>query len=108
MKGTDVSCRQRTQWIHRNFLSRLIPFGRACLVPRQSYLSEAAASILDRHLGTNIVPRTEVVWLSSPAFYYDWIDREKAKRGAGLRVKEGSFQVFLKGFKGESRFELLL
>ncbi|BGP32589.1 Phosphatidylinositol 4-kinase LSB6 [Rhodotorula toruloides] len=92
------------KWIHRNFLSRVIPFGRACLVPRQSYLSESAASILDRHLGTNIVPRTEVVALSSPAFYYDWIDREKAKRGAGLREKEGSFQVFLKGFKDVSDF----
>ncbi|CDR40249.1 hypothetical protein NBRC10512_007686 [Rhodotorula toruloides] len=92
------------KWIHRNFLSRVIPFGRACLVPRQSYLSESAASILDRHLGTNIVPRTEVVALSSPAFYYDWIDRKKAKRGAGLREKEGSFQVFLKGFKDVSDF----
>ncbi|GEM10044.1 phosphatidylinositol 4-kinase type II subunit alpha [Rhodotorula toruloides] len=92
------------KWIHRNFLSRVIPFGRACLVPRQSYLSESAASILDRHLGTNIVPRTEVVAFSSPAFYYDWIDREKAKRGAGLREKEGSFQVFLKGFKDVSDF----
>ncbi|BGP08587.1 Phosphatidylinositol 4-kinase LSB6 [Rhodotorula toruloides] len=92
------------KWIHRNFLSRVIPFGRACLVPRQSYLSESAASILDRHLDTNIVPRTEVVALSSPAFYYDWIDREKAKRGVKLREKEGSFQVFLKGFKDVSDF----
>jgi hypothetical protein len=70
-------------------------------MPGQSYISEAAASVLDRELGTNIVPRTEVVALSSPAFYYDWIDLERAARRNGqLREKDGSFQVFLKGFTG--------
>lgn len=89
------------KWVHREFLSRVIPFGRACLIPRQSYLSEAAASIVDAALGTHIVPRTEVVALSSEAFFYDWVDRERASRkGAQLRPKEGSFQVFLEGFVG--------
>lgn len=89
------------KWVHREFLSRVIPFGRACLIPGQSYLSEAAASIVDAALGTHIVPRTEVVALSSEAFFYDWVDRERASRkGAQLRPKEGSFQVFLEGFVG--------
>jgi hypothetical protein len=72
------------------------------LIPGQSYLSESAASVLDRNLESWIVPRTEVVGLTSKAFYYDWIDRERAKKeGHGLREKQGSFQVFLKGFTGE-------
>lgn len=51
----------------------------------------------------HIVPRTEVVELASSAFYYDWIDRERARSKAGsglLPLKAGSFQVFLKGFQG--------
>jgi phosphatidylinositol 4-kinase type 2 len=72
-------------------------------MPGQSYISEAAASVLDLQLGTNIVPRTEIVSLASPAFYYDWIDLERAARRNGqLREKDGSFQVFLKGFTGTS------
>ncbi|GAA5933140.1 hypothetical protein JCM1841_003689 [Sporobolomyces salmonicolor] len=97
-----------TKWVHRtlsNLSPKLIPFGRSCLIPSQSYLSESAASILDRHLGTLIVPCTEVIRLSSPAFYYDWIDRERArKRQEKLREKEGSFQVFMKGFTDASEF----
>ncbi|GAA5820770.1 hypothetical protein JCM11251_003151 [Rhodosporidiobolus azoricus] len=93
------------KWLHRNFLSAIVPFGRSCLPPGQSYICEAAASTLDRMLGTNIVPRTEVVSFSSPAFYYDWIDREKAaRRGGKLREKDGSFQVFLKGYTDASDF----
>lgn len=95
-----------TKWVHRTFLQSIIPFGRACLIPQLSYLSEAAASLLDRRLEANIVPRTEVVSLSSGAFYYDWIDRERAKgiRGRKLPDKIGSFQVFLKGFQDASLF----
>ncbi|GAA5863012.1 hypothetical protein JCM8547_003649 [Rhodosporidiobolus lusitaniae] len=93
------------KWLHRNFLSRLIPFGRSCLIPGQSFVSEAAASTLDRLLETNIVPRTEVCSLSSPAFFYDWIDLEKAKRRGGkLREKVGSLQVFVTGYTDASKF----
>jgi phosphatidylinositol 4-kinase type 2 len=85
------------------------PFGRACLIPQLSYLSEAAASLLDRRLELHIVPRTECVSLSSPAFFYDWIDRERAKskgkiEGRKLPEKPGSFQVFLKGYKDATLF----
>ncbi|KAM0751287.1 hypothetical protein T439DRAFT_380276 [Meredithblackwellia eburnea MCA 4105] len=98
------------KWIHRNFLSKVIPFGRSCLIPGLSYLSESAASLLDRRLESHIVPRTEVVSLSSPAFYYDWIVRDRAKRKKkGLRDgelpdKPGSFQVFVRGFQDASEF----
>ncbi|BGP40564.1 Phosphatidylinositol 4-kinase LSB6 [Rhodotorula kratochvilovae] len=92
------------KWVHREFLARVIPFGRACLPPGQSYLSEAAACVVDAALGTNVVPRTEVVTLASPAFYYDWVDLERAARGHPLREKEGSFQVFLEGFVDASAF----
>ncbi|SCZ87958.1 BZ3500_MvSof-1268-A1-R1_Chr2-1g04091 [Microbotryum saponariae] len=96
-----------TKWLHRNFFSRIIPFGRACLIPQLSYLSESAASLMDRRLETHIVPPTQVVPLSSPAFFYDWIDRERAQRQrqpVPLPDKPGSFQVFLKGFKDASDF----
>jgi phosphatidylinositol 4-kinase type 2 len=80
-----------TKWFHRNFLAPFIGFGRtwcvaeytlpvrmpsqphrASLIPNLSYQSEAAASLLDRLLESHIVPRTEVVSLSSPSFFYDW------------------------------------
>jgi len=39
----------------------------ACLtLPIFSYISEAAASLLDERLRLNIVPRTQLVSLSSP------------------------------------------
>lgn len=41
-----------------------------------------------------MVPRTELVSLSSPAFFYDWIDRSAySKSRKPLRDKIGSFQV---------------
>jgi len=59
-----------TKWAHRVFLAPLIGgFGRGCLIPNLSYLSEAAASLLDRRLQTFIVPRTEVISISSPTFF---------------------------------------
>ncbi|KAK3056914.1 Phosphatidylinositol 4-kinase LSB6 [Extremus antarcticus] len=92
-----------TKWIHRN----LFPFffGRACLIPNLSYVSEAAAYVLDVQLRTNIVPYTEVVSLSSKSFFYDFWDRRQFRRGKKvLPEKQGSFQVFLKGFKGATEF----
>lgn len=90
-----------TKWAHRVFLAPLIGgFGRSCLIPNLSYLSEAAASLLDRRLETFIVPRTEVVSISSPTFFYSWLDLRKPK----LPAKPGSFQLFCQGFQDASAF----
>lgn len=92
-----------TKWLHRQF-RWIIPFGRACLIPNLSYISEAAGSLLDERLGLNIVPRTQLVSLSSPAFFYDWIDRSAAKKGKPLPEKIGSMQFFLHGYTDASDF----
>lgn len=89
-----------TKWLHK----QLFPccFGRSCLIPNQGYISEAAASALDRRLGLHITPRTEVVELASPAFYYSM----RQRRSTFLKAKVGSFQLFLKGFKDAEDFLL--
>lgn len=92
-----------TKWLHRQF-RWIIPFGRACLIPNLSYISEAAASLLDERLELHIVPRTELVSLSSPAFYYHWLDRNAAKKGKPLPEKIGSMQYFLHGYTDASEF----
>ncbi|CAG8731144.1 12928_t:CDS:2, partial [Acaulospora colombiana] len=77
------------------------------LIPNLGYISEAAASLLDRRLNLNIVPVTEVVWLSSPSFHYDYLDRRAAtskKNPKPLPEKIGSFQVYLEGFKDANVF----
>ncbi|KAM5464279.1 Phosphatidylinositol 4-kinase LSB6 [Microsporum audouinii] len=92
-----------TKWIHRN----LFPccFGRACLIPNLSYVSEAAAYVIDTQLRTHLVPYTDIVYLSSKSFHYDFWDRRKAWYGRRpLPPKVGSFQVFLKGFKDANVF----
>ncbi|KAI4867100.1 phosphatidylinositol 3 and 4-kinase-domain-containing protein [Hypoxylon rubiginosum] len=91
------------KWIHRN----LFPccFGRACLIPNLSYVSEAAAYILDCQLRTHIVPYTDVVYLSSKSFHYPYWDRRSFyRKKKPLPAKPGSFQVFLKGFKDANVF----
>jgi phosphatidylinositol 4-kinase type 2 len=91
------------KWIHRN----LFPccFGRACLIPNLSYVSEAAAYVLDCQLRTGLVPYTDVVWLASKSFHYPFWDRRKfQKKRKPLPAKPGSFQVFLKGFKDANVF----
>ncbi|KAL7627641.1 Phosphatidylinositol 4-kinase LSB6 [Parahypoxylon ruwenzoriense] len=91
------------KWIHRN----LFPccFGRACLIPNLSYVSEAAAYVLDRQLRTHIVPYTDVVYLSSKSFHYPYWDRRSFyRKKKPLPAKPGSFQVFLKGFKDANVF----
>lgn len=83
-----------------------------------SYISEAAASLLDQRLSLHIVPRTQLVSLSSPvrafhvipqimfplpfhqAFFYDWLDRNASKKGKPLPEKIGSMQYFLHGYQG--------
>lgn len=92
-----------TKWIHRNLFPCF--FGRACLIPNLSYVSESAACVLDSRLRTNLVPHTDIVYLSSKSFYYDFWDRRKAWRGRRpLSPKVGSFQVFLRGFKDANLF----
>ncbi|GJJ74487.1 phosphatidylinositol 4-kinase type 2 [Entomortierella parvispora] len=93
------------KWIHRN----LFPccFGRSCLIPNLGYISESATSLVDRRLKLNIVPSTEVVWISSPAFHYDYLDRRAAQSQKGAKPlpdKVGSFQLFLNGFKDANLF----
>ncbi|KIW25827.1 uncharacterized protein PV07_08970 [Cladophialophora immunda] len=92
-----------TKWLHRNLLP--FAFGRACLIPNLSYVSEAAAYVLDSQLRTYIVPYTDVVWLSSKVFYYDFWERRSTWSGKrGLPAKPGSFQVFLKGYRDANLF----
>ncbi|KAI5868630.1 phosphatidylinositol 3 and 4-kinase-domain-containing protein [Durotheca rogersii] len=91
------------KWIHRN----LFPccFGRACLIPNLSYVSEAAAYVLDCQLRTHVVPYTDVVYLSSKSFHYPYWDRRNFyRKKKPLPSKPGSFQVFLKGFKDANVF----
>jgi phosphatidylinositol 4-kinase type 2 len=92
-----------TKWIHRNLFP--FAFGRGLLIPNLSYVSEAAAYVLDTQLRTNIVPYTEVVGLSSKSFHYDFWDRRAFyRKKKPLPEKLGSFQVFLKGFKDANIF----
>ena len=75
------------------------------LIPNLSYVSEAAAYTLDSQLHTNLVPHTEVVWLSSKSFHYPFWDRRAFyRKKKPLPAKPGSFQVFLKGFKDANVF----
>ncbi|KAF3903068.1 hypothetical protein ABW21_db0201342 [Orbilia brochopaga] len=92
-----------TKWLHRNLFPCF--FGRSCLIPNLSYVSEAAASYLDRQLRTFIVPYTDLVWLSSKSFHYDFWDRRAFyRKGKMLPEKVGSFQVFLNGYKDATTF----
>lgn len=92
-----------TKWIHRN----LFPFffGRACLIPNLSYVSEAAAYVLDTRLQTYIVPYTDIVHFSSIAFNYDFWDRHAYyRKRKPLPPKVGSLQIFLKGYRDATLF----
>ena len=92
-----------TKWIHRNLFPCF--FGRACLIPNLSYVSEAAAYVLDDRLRTGLVPYTGIVHLSSKSFFYDYWDRRNFyRKRKPLPPKVGSFQVFLKGFKDANIF----
>ena len=92
-----------TKWIHRNLFPCF--FGRQCLIPNLSYVSEAAAYVLDTRLRTNLVPYTDIVYLSSKSFHHDFWDRSAYyRKGKPLPAKVGSFQIFLKGFKDANLF----
>jgi phosphatidylinositol 4-kinase type 2 len=84
--------------------SKLIRFLHS-LIPNLSYVSEAAAYVLDAQLRTHMVPYTDVVNLSSKSFHYPFWDRYNHSRNKKpLPAKPGSFQVFLKGFKDANVF----
>lgn len=85
-----------TKWIHRHLFPCF--FGRSCLIPNLGYLSEAGASLIDRRLGTMIVPYTDVIHLSSTSFHYDYLDRRI------MPEKIGSFQCFLTNYKDATVF----
>lgn len=103
-----------TKWAHKTFCPCM--FGRSCLIPNSGYISEAAASIVDRRLGEctynvderlgiNIVPRTEIISLASPTFHYSIRDRRAAQKNGGqYPPKVGSFQLFMHGYIDASKF----
>ena len=66
------------KWFHRNAM--FCCFGRACLPPNQGHLSEAGASVVDRHFHLGIVPHTRVVELASQVFNYDYDQLAAATR----------------------------
>lgn len=71
------------------------------LIPNLSYISEAAACVLDRRLRSFMVPFTEVIYFASKSFHYDYWDRRAFyRRRKPLPPKVGSFQAFLTGFEG--------
>ncbi|CDU25858.1 related to LSB6-Phosphatidylinositol 4-kinase [Sporisorium scitamineum] len=91
----------------RQFLRKYLwwAMGRPCLVPNFSYLSEVGASYLDARLALEMVPRTELVELSSPTFHYAYNDRIAFdKHHVPLPNKIGSYQTFLKGYVNASDF----
>jgi hypothetical protein len=92
-----------SKWIQRNLFPCF--FGRGCLVPNLGYISEAAASYVDRRLHLNIVPRTEIVSLASPSFYYSTKELQDYYSGKSpLPKKKGSFQLFMAGYKDANIF----
>ncbi|CBQ72527.1 related to LSB6-Phosphatidylinositol 4-kinase [Sporisorium reilianum SRZ2] len=91
----------------RQFLRKYLwwAMGRPCLIPNFSYLSEVGASYLDARLALEMVPRTELVELSSPTFHYAYNDRIAFdKHHVPLPNKVGSYQTFLKGYVNASDF----
>ena len=91
----------------RQFLRKYLwwAMGRPCLIPNFSYLSEVGASYLDSRLALEMVPRTELVELSSPSFHYAYSDRTAfEKDNVPLPNKIGSYQTFLKGYVNASDF----
>eukprot|EP00730_Choanoeca_flexa_P000565 TRINITY_DN10249_c0_g3_i5.p1 TRINITY_DN10249_c0_g3~~TRINITY_DN10249_c0_g3_i5.p1 ORF type:complete len:438 (+),score=78.16 TRINITY_DN10249_c0_g3_i5:84-1397(+) len=106
------------KWVQRNFCCCM--YGRDCLLRNAGYLSEAGASLVDRCLELNVVPKTKVVRLTSPAFFYSRLARARARavRSAserfpetigrhlrqGLPPKTGSLQTFVKEYKDASVF----
>ncbi|CAO3595577.1 unnamed protein product [Absidia cylindrospora] len=93
------------KWLHRHLFPCF--FGRSCLIPNLGYISEAAASLVDRQLGTCIVPTTHLDHFTSPSFHYDYLDRRRYRHSPQqhpLPLKIGSFQCFLHGYRDANVF----
>lgn len=89
----------------KDFICKITNIVLFSLIPNLSYVSEAAAYVLDCQLRTNLVPYTDVVWLSSKSFHYPFWDRRNFyRKKRPFPAKPGSFQVFLKGFKDANVF----
>ncbi|CAO1616106.1 unnamed protein product [Parajaminaea phylloscopi] len=91
----------------RAFLRRYFwwALGRPCLVPGFSAMSEAGASLLDDRLQLGLVPKTQLVSLSSTSFHYSYRDRQAFEElGHELPQKIGSFQTFLHDYVMVSTF----
>lgn len=105
-----------TKWIHRSCCPCC--FGRSCIMVGAGFLSEAAASAVDRFLGLGLVPRTEIVQLGASTLHYSLMERWAAWRLAAeqmeklgddrpytaYRPKIGSLQVFVEGYKEAGEF----
>ncbi|EJU00208.1 hypothetical protein DACRYDRAFT_108955 [Dacryopinax primogenitus] len=74
------------------------------LIPNLSYISEAAACLLDERLHLYIVPQTGLASLSIPSFSCDWIDRSAYRQGKALPRKIGSLQAFMHGYRDASEY----
>lgn len=68
-------------------------------------MSEAGASLLNDRLALGLVPKTQLVSLSSSAFHYSYQDRKAFEElGHALPEKIGSFQTFLHDYVMVSTF----
>ncbi|KAH3682148.1 hypothetical protein WICPIJ_006882 [Wickerhamomyces pijperi] len=91
------------KWIHRNFFPCL--YGRSCLIPNISYLSECAAYILDVQLQSFIVPYTDVTKLASRSFHHpNRAVQDPSEASLKAQSKQGSFQFFLHGYQDANKF----
>jgi hypothetical protein len=91
-----------TKWIHRNLFPCF--FGRACLIPNLSYVSEAAACVLT----AAYAPTSYLILISStchqsPSTTISGTDQATIGNGSRYRRKSAA-QVFLKGFKDANVF----
>jgi len=82
-----------SKWLHRTCCPCC--FGRSCIMVGVGYVSEVAASVVDRFLSLDMVPRTEIVELAAPTFYYTLLERWQAhNRRQSMKEMDGSEQPY--------------
>ncbi|VDN17059.1 unnamed protein product [Gongylonema pulchrum] len=82
------------------FLQRFLCFccyGRSCLIPLSGYLSEVGASLVDDRLQLYIVPKTRIVKMAAPTFFYP--KRCCSALEEEVSPKIGSYQFFVHGYR---------